>query len=79
VPTVTKISQDELLAMETLSRFSAWLVVASRIHREIDALRAHLASVPDIDRLRQMQGSVQALEALLTEVDGARDTLRKQG
>jgi hypothetical protein len=79
VPTVTKLSQDELVAMDGLSRTGAWQVVAARIRREIDALRTHLTSVPDIDKLRQLQGNAQALEGLLAEVEGARDALRKQG
>jgi hypothetical protein len=79
VPTVTKLSQDELVAMEALSRIDAWRVVAARIHREVDAIRNNLSGMLDIDRLRQLQGSAQALEGLLSEVNGARDTLRKQG
>jgi dihydroorotate dehydrogenase len=65
--------------MEALSRMGAWQVVASRIHREVDAIRANLTSVPDIDKLRQLQGSAQALEGLLTEISGAQDVLRRQG
>ena len=65
--------------MEALTRIGAWQVVAARIHREVDAIRANLTSMPDIDRLRQLQGSAQALEGLLSEVNGARDILRKQG
>ena len=65
--------------MEALSRMGAWQVVAARIHREADAMRANLATVPDIDRLRQLQGGTQALEAFLKEVSEAHDILRKQG
>jgi dihydroorotate dehydrogenase len=65
--------------MDALSRMGAWQVVAARIRRETDALRANLASVPDIDKLRQLQGGTQALEGLLKEVSDAHDILRKQG
>jgi len=65
--------------MEALSRIDAWRVVAARIHREVDAIKFNLSTVPDVDRLRQLQGSAQALEGLLSEVNGARDTLRKLG
>jgi hypothetical protein len=65
--------------MEALSRMGAWQVLAARIHRELDGLKANLSTVPDIDKLRQLQGSTQALEGLLKEVNGARETLHKQG
>jgi hypothetical protein len=65
--------------MEALARIDAWRVVAARLHREVDAIRNNLSGMLDIDRLRQLQGSAQALEGLLSEVNGARDVLRKQG
>jgi len=79
VPTVTKPSQDELVAMEALSRIAAWQIVAGRLRREVDAIRINLSTIPDIDRLRQLQGSAQALEGLLAEVKDARAILDRQG
>jgi dihydroorotate dehydrogenase len=70
---------DEQVAMDALTRFSAWQVVAARIQREVDSIQTNLISVPNIDKLRQLQGQAQALENLLAEINGAHDILRKQG
>jgi dihydroorotate dehydrogenase len=70
---------DEHVAMDALTRFSAWQVVAARIQREVDSIQTNLISVPNIDKLRQLQGQAQALENLLAEIKGAHDILRRQG
>lgn len=57
--------------MESLLRLPPWPVVRARVAREIEALRTHLVGAPDVDRMRQLQGASQALEALLGEIEGA--------